>query len=101
MSAELCGCVYCHYIRSLPVSSAFSSPDRLKMCIFVLTSYVLLHGDPLFFFFNDTATTEIYTLSLHDALPISVHGPSEMDKLVKAMDNLWSQCALNRAELTA
>src|SRR5260221_12336100 len=28
----------------------------------------------VFFFFNDTATTEIYTLSLHDALPISV-GP--------------------------
>src|SRR6266542_6282098 len=26
------------------------------------------------FFFNDTATTEIYTLSLHDALPIFVHG---------------------------
>src|SRR5258705_7697402 len=26
---------------------------------------------PTFFFFNDTATTEIYTLSLHDALPIS------------------------------
>src|SRR5438552_10495269 len=26
----------------------------------------------LYFFFNDTATTEIYTLSLHDALPISV-----------------------------
>src|SRR5580658_8286970 len=35
---------------------------------------------PLFFFFNDTATTEIYTLSLHDALPIlpvqSSHGRS-------------------------
>src|SRR3712207_9077592 len=27
--------------------------------------------DPFIFFFNDTATTEIYTLSLHDALPIS------------------------------
>src|SRR2546426_2209773 len=27
---------------------------------------------PIFFFFNDTATTEIYTLSLHDALPISL-----------------------------
>src|ERR1022692_1661143 len=27
----------------------------------------------LFFFFNDTATTEIYTLSLHDALPIFIH----------------------------
>src|SRR3712207_8078566 len=26
-----------------------------------------------FFFFNDTATTEIYTLSLHDALPIFAH----------------------------
>src|SRR6266404_9161008 len=29
-----------------------------------------------FFFFNDTATTEIYTLSLHDALPISALMPS-------------------------
>src|SRR2546422_5040507 len=28
------------------------------------------HPTSLFFFFNDTATTEIYTLSLHDALPI-------------------------------
>src|SRR5256885_11766976 len=28
-------------------------------------------SDYFFFFFNDTATTEIYTLSLHDALPIS------------------------------
>src|SRR5574343_928833 len=32
---------------------------------------------PFFFFFNDTATTEIYTLSLHDALPISTrHWPT-------------------------
>src|SRR2546422_7774126 len=30
-----------------------------------------------FFFFNDTATTEIYTLSLHDALPISRREPRE------------------------
>src|SRR5258708_24724516 len=30
----------------------------------------------MFFFFNDTATTEIYTLSLHDALPISHPGES-------------------------
>src|SRR6202049_5349195 len=38
--------------------------------------------DFLFFFFNDTATTEIYTLSLHDALPIfgflAVHGFAEL-----------------------
>src|SRR5690348_17772290 len=31
----------------------------------------------LFFFFNDTATTEIYTLSLHDALPISHRGAGQ------------------------
>src|SRR6266550_5493321 len=31
---------------------------------------MLLPIAPSFFFFNDTATTEIYTLSLHDALPI-------------------------------
>src|SRR2546426_12097100 len=31
----------------------------------------LPHSFFFFFFFNDTATTEIYTLSLHDALPIS------------------------------
>src|SRR4030043_2392568 len=34
-----------------------------------LNSTHINHG---FFFFNDTATTEIYTLSLHDALPISL-----------------------------
>src|SRR2546429_5617190 len=32
----------------------------------------------VFFFFNDTATTEIYTLSLHDALPISFPGGGEL-----------------------
>src|SRR5256885_13272327 len=37
---------------------------------------VLLH----FFFFNDTATTEIYTLSLHDALPI-YQGVDRLDRL--------------------
>src|SRR5258708_35122623 len=32
----------------------------------------------IFFFFNDTATTEIYTLSLHDALPIFYHSHREI-----------------------
>ena len=31
--------------------------------------------------------------------PSPVHGPREMDKLIRAMDELWSHCALNRAEL--
>src|SRR3712207_7525148 len=33
---------------------------------------MVLPAQFFFFFFNDTATTEIYTLSLHDALPISM-----------------------------
>src|SRR2546427_6657292 len=41
--------------------------DRLFICIFPSMTI------SSFFFFNDTATTEIYTLSLHDALPISRH----------------------------
>src|SRR3712207_9086376 len=38
----------------------------------------------LFFFFNDTATTEIYTLSLHDALPISLHATQSTVNHMKA-----------------
>lgn len=33
--------------------------------------------------------------------PSPVHGPDEMDKLVRALDSLWSHCELNRAELSA
>ena len=33
--------------------------------------------------------------------PSPVHGPQEMDKLVKALDELWSHCALNRADMSA
>src|SRR3712207_9306765 len=36
------------------------------------------------FFFNDTATTEIYTLSLHDALPISISTDSVGTKVLVA-----------------
>src|SRR2546421_12002504 len=41
----------------------------------------------LFFFFNDTATTEIYTLSLHDALPISDDGERPPVDLRRAADH--------------
>src|SRR2546430_16692605 len=37
------------------------------ICYYVIINYLVYY---IFFFFNDTATTEIYTLSLHDALPI-------------------------------
>src|SRR3989442_15374805 len=39
-----------------------------RLCFFFTIGYRIIF---FFFFFNDTATTEIYTLSLHDALPIS------------------------------
>src|SRR3712207_9018231 len=43
-----------------------------------------------FFFFNDTATTEIYTLSLHDALPISGSGevawPCSIEELERRIE---------------
>src|SRR2546425_12761489 len=41
----------------------------------------------VFFFFNDTATTEIYTLSLHDALPIS----GEMFRVTALKGNIDEQ----------
>src|SRR2546427_13305156 len=42
----------------------------------------------LFFFFNDTATTEIYTLSLHDALPISPE--PRKARITTGMDQAWN-----------
>src|SRR3712207_8912410 len=41
------------------------------------------------FFFNDTATTEIYTLSLHDALPISFIMLAVRDPLTQAKLLVW------------
>src|SRR2546428_14110796 len=44
---------------------------RCVYCLLLLFFYlIVLYYLFVFFFFNDTATTEIYTLSLHDALPI-------------------------------
>src|SRR5438874_12694456 len=43
----------------------------------------------IFFFFNDTATTEIYTLSLHDALPIYTRGESLTLKAVIESASAW------------
>src|SRR3712207_7410412 len=56
----------------------------------------------IFFFFNDTATTEIYTLSLHDALPISAlmslssstHAASAIERLRNPLTTLNRATAL-------
>ena len=54
----------------------------LIIVVFCFFFFVFLY----FFFFNDTATTEIYTLSLHDALPIS--------------QQLLARCGYNRVLLS-
>src|SRR3989442_12596824 len=51
--------MHCHFVRELPSLQA----DQAS----IFTAHAIVSS---FFFFNDTATTEIYTLSLHDALPI-------------------------------
>src|SRR6185436_19113631 len=53
------------HITSTSSASQSTAFDSFCIFTFALSPFT-------FFFFNDTATTEIYTLSLHDALPISV-----------------------------
>src|SRR2546430_8098417 len=48
----------------------------------------------VFFFFNDTATTEIYTLSLHDALPIS--SSSAAGWTASSCSGRWARATLQR-----
>src|SRR2546427_12014135 len=53
-------------------------PDYCLLDLHIFYSHFLVRlcsSFYFFFFFNDTATTEIYTLSLHDALPIYVEHP--------------------------
>src|SRR5206468_13110692 len=66
--------------------------------------YSILFSSPLslsffLFFFNDTATTEIYTLSLHDALPISPSLlPSGVGRVRPRVPALFTVQALGRSE---
>src|SRR5438034_10968370 len=48
------------------------------MCCVPVSHSTPFLSSSVFFFFNDTATTEIYTLSLHDALPIWMLGDVEV-----------------------
>ncbi len=56
----------------------------------------------VFFFFNDTATTEIYTLSLHDALPILYNNelPILQQKLGLAADFIQNDWPALKNEIT-
>src|SRR6185436_7392310 len=66
------GHIYIRNNHSLPteawITLNFSPKYHYKGVVHPVT--VFSTATSIFFFFNDTATTEIYTLSLHDALPI-------------------------------
>src|SRR5215213_11751315 len=51
-----------------------------------------------FFFFNDTATTEIYTLSLHDALPLR-HRVPPAGRISKLLPHRWPRSEEHTSEL--
>src|SRR5258708_31988770 len=66
----------------------------MPTCSFISLS--LVSGSFSFFFFNDTATTEIYTLPLHDALPISVvvDDVLKYPRYIEAVKNARSELAV-------
>src|SRR6266571_3617151 len=71
-----------------PAPTSLSAPgtNRLRQLSFVPSFVFILYF--LSFFFNDTATTEIYTLSLHDALPIFAQLQAELAPVADALDAL-------------
>src|SRR3712207_5727190 len=95
-------CALCsHSVRARDRKSTRlnSSHANISYAVFCLKKKISL----VFFFFNDTATTEIYTLSLHDALPISA-----IDYISGRADSLsfsfacgaWLLCLRARAQTT-
>src|SRR5438045_5741029 len=63
-----------------------------------ILSYLASHALSLiFFFFNDTPTTEIYTLSLHDALPIYERRSSSPTRPGACTARRWSSTATMRS----
>src|SRR5260221_13301713 len=66
----------------------------------MLSSAFHLRTFYFFFFFNDTATTEIYTLSLHDALPISCPGVPAAVRRVSRRTDAEGSPGCDRARLS-
>src|SRR6266571_9454543 len=69
---------------------------KVTFCNIILIVFIIM-----VFFFNDTATTEIYTLSLHDALPISRHDRGDLPQPIDVDDvghHSRSSCARSRSE---
>src|SRR6266496_2540469 len=73
----------------------------LILCMITIVIWTVFFLRTLvFFFFNDTATTEIYTLSLHDALPIYLQGdPEGPDQRRLQQDHLADRSEEHTSEL--
>src|SRR5437773_4769219 len=66
------------------------------MSHYLVILYPLPLSSTFYFFFNDTATTEIYTLSLHDALPIcgavdADEAAAPLDEAEQGLPSLWPE----------
>src|SRR6266705_6505600 len=57
---------------------------------------MLTYPRPCFFSFNDTAPTEIYTLSLHDALPVSIQSSTSRMRSPSATAARWRRSVWRR-----
>src|SRR2546426_9789627 len=79
-------------------SSTSATPTHALLCI--LCSLLISPPDLclFFFFFNDTATTEIYTLSLHDALPIWLRQAAADSTWISFMWHSWDLKLIQRSE---
>src|SRR5207249_10373988 len=73
----------------------FLTLDRLSSYHSLLSITTLTSTVSTIFFFNDTATTEIYTLSLHDALPISGRMTMSYKTVLVALNEINRLDALN------
>src|SRR5262249_61383349 len=84
---------------------AVSGPTLFLLACLSSSVLFALFVSPLFFFFNDPPTPEIYTLSLHDALPISILAsllvrlvvllPFQLLRLSLATPSRWTPLALS------
>src|SRR5258708_3026365 len=80
-------------------SGSAGMPRPISYAVFCFKKKNYIVSLSLFFFFNDTATTEIYTLSLHDALPILLKFMRASIKMI-GVSNLQSFIASMTQKLT-
>src|SRR5476649_2116383 len=77
---------------TVPLCELAVGSAPLALIAFRYHSKLLMKSSTFFFFFNDTATTKIYTLSLHDALPILILPLNVLNKGLKTFARNPQSC---------